>query len=54
MERRQRQNSDDDHCALKNHERDFLVGERTIKALAQLGNTEDGSDEDGEGSESEG
>jgi hypothetical protein len=37
------------HCALENHKRDFHVGNASVKAFAQFGNTVDGADVDGKG-----
>ncbi len=44
---------DGNHGALENHVSDLLVRKRPLEALGKLGNTEDATDEDGDGCNNE-
>lgn len=48
MEDGQEHRGQDDHDTLQNHEGGLVVGQLPIEALAELGHSEDGSDEDEE------
>jgi hypothetical protein len=46
MEQSQARRRQNHHCTLKNHERDLFIGQLTTEAIAQLGDTEAGTDKD--------
>lgn len=49
----QGEGGDEDDRGLEDHERDFVLGDGAAEALGELGDTVDGTDEDGEAGDGE-